>query len=116
MLSWRLAKRLVIFVIGMTVVLAGIAMIVLPGPAIVVIPLGLAILGTEFVWAQRLLKRVKERVKAFPAIIGSSQPKDAESADVGHQVDLAAGSHSGEKDTPAQDLIHEPPPRRPHEV
>lgn len=40
----------------------GIAMIVLPGPAIVVIPIGLSILATEFVWARNLLHRIKERL------------------------------------------------------
>jgi tellurite resistance protein TerC len=55
----RQAKRLIIAVIGFTVLLTGIAMIVLPGPAIVVIPIGLAILATEYVWARRLLDRVK---------------------------------------------------------
>jgi tellurite resistance protein TerC len=54
-------RRLVVAVIGGTVVVIGVAMIVLPGPAIVVIPAGLAILATEFVWARRLLQRVKER-------------------------------------------------------
>ena len=49
------ARRVIIFVIGSTVLLIGIAMIVLPGPAVVVIPLGLAILATEFVWAKRWL-------------------------------------------------------------
>ncbi|NCO68363.1 MAG: hypothetical protein COY75_08575 [Nitrospirae bacterium CG_4_10_14_0_8_um_filter_41_23] len=53
------AKRLIIAVIGFTVLLTGIAMIALPGPAIVVIPIGLAILATEFVWAKKILKRVK---------------------------------------------------------
>jgi tellurite resistance protein TerC len=37
-------------------------MIVLPGPAVVVIPIGLAVLGTEFIWARRLLRRVKAAV------------------------------------------------------
>jgi len=55
------AKRLVIIVIGFTILAAGIAMIVLPGPAIVVIPVGLAILATEFIWARKLLVTVKER-------------------------------------------------------
>lgn len=36
-------------------------MIVLPGPAVVVIPIGLAILATEFIWARKLLVTVKER-------------------------------------------------------
>ncbi|MBA4349206.1 MAG: hypothetical protein C0415_04365 [Thermodesulfovibrio sp.] len=55
----RQVQRLIIAVIGFTVLLIGIAMIVLPGPAIVVIPIGLAILATEYVWARRLLDRVK---------------------------------------------------------
>jgi hypothetical protein len=43
----------------------GIAMIVLPGPAIVVIPLALGILATEFAWAARLLHRVRERIEKY---------------------------------------------------
>lgn len=57
------AKRLIVIVIGSTVLAAGIAMIVLPGPALVVIPIGLAILATEFVWARRLLVSVRERIE-----------------------------------------------------
>jgi uncharacterized protein (TIGR02611 family) len=56
------AKRLIVIVIGFTLLVAGIAMIVLPGPAFVVIPLGLALLATEFIWARRLLKALKTRV------------------------------------------------------
>ena len=40
-------------VIGVTVLAVGVALIVLPGPAVVVVPLGLAILATEFHWAKR---------------------------------------------------------------
>lgn len=47
------------FVLGSTVLLIGIALIVLPGPAVVVIPAGLAILSTEFLWARRVLKNLK---------------------------------------------------------
>ena len=50
-------RKLIYTVIGVTVLLIGIAMIVLPGPAIVVIPLGLAILGSEFAWARRIIRR-----------------------------------------------------------
>jgi len=42
---------------GFTLLLAGAAMMVLPGPAFVVIPIGLALLSLEFCWAQRLLDR-----------------------------------------------------------
>lgn len=57
------AKRLVVTVIGFTILAAGIAMIVLPGPAFIVIPVGLAILATEFIWARKLLATVKERIE-----------------------------------------------------
>jgi tellurite resistance protein TerC len=56
-------KRLVIIVIGFTMLAAGIAMIVLPGPAFVFIPAGLAILATEFLWARKLLQKVKDTLK-----------------------------------------------------
>ncbi len=56
----RHARRIAVFIAGMSVLLVGIAMIVLPGPAIVVIPIGLAILATEFVWARRWLKTIRE--------------------------------------------------------
>ena len=46
-------------IFGFTVLIIGIAMIVLPGPAFIVIPLGLAILASEFLWARKLLKKLK---------------------------------------------------------
>ena len=58
------AKRIIILIIGLTVVVIGIALIVLPGPAFIVIPAGLAILGTEFVWAKRILNKMKRKAKA----------------------------------------------------
>jgi uncharacterized protein (TIGR02611 family) len=54
------AKRLIKVVIGFTVLLLGIIMLVTPGPGIVTIVLGLAILGTEFVWAKKLMKRFEK--------------------------------------------------------
>lgn len=67
MYIWTLkkAKRVVIAIIGFTVLAVGVAMIVLPGPAIIVIPVGLGILATEFVWARFLLKRVQDRLGRF---------------------------------------------------
>jgi hypothetical protein len=52
-------RRWVVGLIGGTVVLLGVLMVVLPGPALVVIPLGLAILGTEFAWARRLIRKAR---------------------------------------------------------
>jgi len=55
-------RRLIIGVVGFTILLIGIALLVLPGPAFIVIPVGLALLATEFVWARKLLKKVKGQI------------------------------------------------------
>jgi hypothetical protein len=59
----RLAKKIVIAGVGVSVVLLGVVMIVTPGPAVVVIPAGLAILAVEFAWARRWLRRVRAYVR-----------------------------------------------------
>ena len=61
LVTLKQAKKLIIGVVGFTVLLIGLAMILLPGPALLVIPLGLGILATEFVWARSLLKKVKTK-------------------------------------------------------
>ena len=60
--SWLLrnGRKAVVAVVGVTVLSIGVAMIVLPGPAMLVIPLGLGILALEFAWAERMLRRAKE--------------------------------------------------------
>lgn len=55
------AKRIAVFIVGSIVGLAGVAMLVLPGPGIVVILAGLAILASEFVWAERALDSAKAK-------------------------------------------------------
>ena len=55
-------RKLVIAIIGGTVLLIGMALIVLPGPAFIVIPIGLAILATEFAWARTMVNRAKAMV------------------------------------------------------
>ena len=75
--AWRHAKRTIVFVVGCSTVLIGLALLVLPGPASVVIPVGLAILATEFVWARRLLRKVREQgVQLVEAVAGSKQEAD----------------------------------------
>jgi tellurite resistance protein TerC len=61
MITFHWAKRIAIIVAGFSVLAVGIAMIVLPGPAIVVIPVGLGILSLEFAWARRWLHQIKAR-------------------------------------------------------
>jgi len=46
-------------VVGATILLIGVALLVLPGPAFVVIPVGLAILATEYAWARRWLRKAR---------------------------------------------------------
>ena len=60
---YKKAKRLVIAIIGFTVLLIGVVMIATPGPSILVIVLGLAILATEFIWARRLLNKVRGQLR-----------------------------------------------------
>ena len=58
-ITYKWARRIVVAVIGGSIVLLGIAMILLPGPAIIVIPVGLGILGLEFTWARRWLRKLR---------------------------------------------------------
>jgi len=68
----RLVKRFAVTIVGIGLLALGMAMIVLPGPGILVIVAGLAILGTEYVWARRLLVRAKkEATRAQEAAVQS---------------------------------------------
>ena len=73
-LNFRSLRKLMIAMVGGSVLLVGVAMIVLPGPAIVVVPLGLAILATEFLWARRWLKQAKAKFQKREK--HSSTPED----------------------------------------
>ena len=61
--QWPIVRKVVVAVIGTTILLIGLALIVLPGPAFIVIPIGLGILATEFVWARRAIRRGRIFVK-----------------------------------------------------
>ena len=68
----KTARKLVVAVIGGTALLLGAVMLVTPGPGIIGILAGLAILATEFIWARTLLKRMKRRAAAL--MPGKSDP------------------------------------------
>jgi len=53
-------KKVVISIIGGTILLIGLVMIITPGPSILIIPAGLGILGTEYLWAKRLSIKFKD--------------------------------------------------------
>ncbi len=55
--------KIIIIVVGATILLIGIALLVLPGPGWFTIIIGLSILGGEFVWARRLLRKIKQEAR-----------------------------------------------------
>jgi tellurite resistance protein TerC len=63
-MTYKMVRRIVIGVVGATVLLLGVIMIVTPGPAIVLIPAGLAILGLEFAWARYWLRRARYTIRS----------------------------------------------------
>jgi uncharacterized protein (TIGR02611 family) len=73
----KVVRRVIVSVVGATVLLIGIALLVLPGPAFVVIPVGLAILATEYAWARRWLK--KARRFASDVVSGQDSARRGES-------------------------------------
>jgi tellurite resistance protein TerC len=77
--SWRVARKVAVAALGVSVLAFGVMLIVLPGPSILVIPLGLAILATEFLWARKLLGPTRKllgwlRVRAARIFCRLSRP------------------------------------------
>jgi tellurite resistance protein TerC len=73
----KVVKRVIVSVVGATVLLIGIALLVLPGPAFIVIPVGLAILATEYAWARRWLKKVRGLASNVVSGRERATPEDA---------------------------------------
>ena len=65
----RSGKRVAVTIAGFAVLLAGIALLVLPGPGWLLIFIGLTILATEYVWAQRLLNAAKRKAEQAKAAV-----------------------------------------------
>ena len=74
-LQWLLTKavRIAVFVVGAAVVGAGVAMLVLPGPGVLIIVFGLVILTTQFVWAERALDRMTGTAASMATIASSDR-------------------------------------------
>jgi tellurite resistance protein TerC len=60
--TYKVARRIAIAIVGFTVLLLGVIMLVTPGPAFLMIPGGLAILGLEFAWARHWLKKARQTI------------------------------------------------------
>jgi uncharacterized protein (TIGR02611 family) len=81
----KVVRRVIVSVVGATVLLIGIVLLVLPGPAFIVIPVGLAILATEYAWARRWLRKI--RLLASDVVSGRKTTA---------LRDLGSSSHPGE--------------------
>ena len=77
--------RAAFVVAGVLILLTGVAMLALPGPAFVVIPIGLAILALEFTWAERLLETALEKA-------ADAQDKAADASPAQKALGAAAGA------------------------
>jgi tellurite resistance protein TerC len=70
----KVVRRVIVSVIGATVLLIGVALLVLPGPAFIVIPIGLVILATEYAWARRWLRKVRRLASSVVSNRGRERP------------------------------------------
>ena len=97
----KFVRRVIVSVVGATALLIGIALLVLPGPAFIVIPIGLATLATEYAWARRWLKKV---CRIASDVVSSRGPKAIR--------DLESSCHRGEHEKGAteraEDQAHKP--------
>ena len=88
-------KRIIVTVVGGTVVILGVLMVVTPGPAVIVIPAGLAILGTEYAWARRWLRNArkvaKKAVSQTQRILSPRPPETPEEIAAARESEAARG-------------------------
>jgi len=73
----KVVKRVIVSVVGATVLLIGVALLILPGPAFIVIPIGLAILATEYAWARRWLRKVRRMASDVVSSRDRTAPRDS---------------------------------------
>lgn len=74
---WQNTKRAIVMVVGVVLLAGGLVMLVTPGPGLVLIVAGLAVLATEFVWAERMLDKAKaQAAAAADKVPGSGRFKD----------------------------------------
>ena len=74
--TYKVAKRIVIGIVGGTILLLGVVMIVTPGPGIPAILVGLGILGVEFTWARIWLKKAKAKAQEVARSITNKNGPD----------------------------------------
>src|SRR5207247_8235110 len=73
----KIVKRVIVSLVGATILLIGVALLVLPGPAFVVIPVGLAILATKYAWARRWLRKARRIASNVVSGRDSAAPRES---------------------------------------
>lgn len=63
MKAWLVIRKVIIFIVGCIVLLAGVVMLITPGPGLLGIIAGLLILSTEFEWAKQYLENARRKLK-----------------------------------------------------
>jgi uncharacterized protein (TIGR02611 family) len=91
----RNGKRIGVTVAGFAVLLAGVALLVLPGPGWLLIFAGLAILSTEYLWARRLLSTAKQKAE---------QAKNAVIERKNNRAERKAQREGGVAQSPSDDI------------
>jgi tellurite resistance protein TerC len=66
-ISYAFARRVVVAVVGGTLLALGAVLLLVPGPGVLVVSMGLGVLAIEFAWARRWLRRLKERAARLVA-------------------------------------------------
>jgi uncharacterized protein (TIGR02611 family) len=94
----KVVRRVIVSVVGATVVLIGIALLVLPGPAFVVIPIGLAILATEYAWARRWLRKARRIASDIVSGRESMGPSDVVSSGSSREHDKSGAERTSSLD------------------
>lgn len=64
-MTYKALRKTVIFIIGSIVFIVGVILLLIPGPGLVTMALGLLILSTEFEWAEKHLKSVRKKIQAI---------------------------------------------------
>lgn len=92
----RIAYLTIIAVIGVVITIAGVVMLVIPGPGWLTIFLGLAILGTEFHWARRMTGWTKERIRHVIEWWQRRRGVDSNASDEARRTDSSSESSASE--------------------
>jgi tellurite resistance protein TerC len=82
--TYKVVRRIVVAVVGATVLLLGVVMLVTPGPAFILIPAGLAILGLEFAWARYWLRKARQTISSQTAKVRGQRAEAQRGTRNGH--------------------------------